>query len=269
MKWYFLNTKARLRFVLRHPGYVLRAAARELTFADERFLAALTGLHAVQVRRFLNEPFDSPLFLAHLRACEGAFRRGMVSADLWAKKVLIQYAAIRALQPETVVETGVASGVSSAYLLLAMKVNKKGTLHSVEIGDTSYLPANKEIGWIVPDWLRTRWHLHIGDVKSVLPRLLRDLGQADVFIHDSLHSYEQMKFEFELAYPFINRGGLLLADDVLWNPAFAEFTKKVSSAASIIRGIGLMKKVDGTPCSPLHHAFAPEIDGNIPQSPRL
>jgi predicted O-methyltransferase YrrM len=243
MKWYFLNTKARLRFALRYPSYVLRATARELTFADERFLAALTGNHAAQIRRFLHEPFNTPSFLAHLRDCEAVFRQGMVSADLWAKKVLIQYAAVRALRPEILVETGVPSGVSSTYLLLALERNKKGTLHSVEIGDPAYLPAGTSPGWIVPDWLRTRWRLHMGDVATVLPGLLRDLGEVDVFIHDSLHSYEHMKFEFELAVPFIKCGGLLIADDALWNPAFVEFAEVVSSPASrIIHGVGLMKK---------------------------
>ena len=243
MRWYLFNTVERFRFAMRYPRYVLSAAARELTFADERFLAALAGTRATQIRQFLHEPFNTPSFLAHLRNCEGVFRQGMVSADLWAKKVLIQYAAVRALMPEVVVETGVASGVSSAYLLLALQRNEKGTLHSVEIGDPAYLPRDTHPGWIVPDWLRTRWRLHIGDVTSILPTLLRDLGEVDVFIHDSLHSYEHMRFEFELAYPFIKCGGSLLADDALWNPAFAEFAKGVSSPASrILHGVGLMKK---------------------------
>src|SRR5579862_2322636 len=136
---------------MRNPRYVLRAVVREITLADERFLAGATGTGPLDVRRFLQEPFESPQFLAHLHRCEPAFRQGMESADLWGKKVLLQYAAIRALQPELVVETGVASGVSSAYILLALERNRKGTLHSVEVGDTAYLPPGKENGWVVPD----------------------------------------------------------------------------------------------------------------------
>ena len=242
MKWYLANTGQRLKFAVRHPRYVLKAALRELTFADERFLAASAGARAVQIRKFLQEPFEATEFLTHLRHCEDAFRQGAYSADLWAKKVLIQYAAVRALRPAIVVETGVASGVSSAYLLLALQKNQKGTLHSIEIGDPAYLPAHKGPGWIVPDWLRTRWRLHLGDVAAVLPGLLRELEEVDIFIHDSLHTYEQMKFEFELAHPFVRRGGLLLADDALWNSAFGEFARAVSSPASaIIRGVGVLK----------------------------
>jgi predicted O-methyltransferase YrrM len=243
MKWYFLNSIERFQFAMRNPRYVMKAAAREATFADERFLAALTGTNAIQIRRFLQEPFDSEYFLSHLRNCEDVFREGMTSAALWAKKVLIQYAAVRALRPDTIVETGVASGVSSAYLLLALERNQKGTLHSIEVGDPSYCPAGRAPGWIVPDRLRSRWRLHIGDAATILPELFLRLGDVDIFVHDSLHTYEHMKLELELAHPHVRRGGLLLADDALWNSAFVEFAQSVSSPASrIVRGVGIMKK---------------------------
>jgi hypothetical protein len=242
MKWYLFNAARRFRFALKNPRYALKTALRELTLADERFLAAATGADARRIRGFLQEPFAATEFLTHLRACERVFQKGMSSADLWAKKVLVQYAAVRAHQPDTVVETGVASGVSSAYLLLALRRNQKGALHSVEIGDPAYLPAGKEPGWIVPTWLRSRWQLHMGDVAATLPGLLRELGGVDIFIHDSLHTYEHMKFEFELAYPHLKHGGLLLADDALWNSAFQEFAQTVSSPASaILRGVGFLR----------------------------
>lgn len=242
MKWYLLNAARRFRFAVQNPPYALKTVLRELTLADERFLAAATGTRARRIRGFLQEPFAAIEFLTHLRTCEGVFQQGIYSADLWAKKVLVQYAAVRALQPDTVVETGVASGVSSAYILLALQRNQKGTLHSVEIGDPAYLPAGKEPGWIVPDWVRSRWQLHIGDVAAILPGLLRELGAVDIFIHDSLHTYEQMKFEFEIARPHIRRGGLLLADDALWNSAFQEFAQAFpSSGSAIIRGVGFLR----------------------------
>jgi predicted O-methyltransferase YrrM len=242
MKWYLVNAARRFRFAVQNPRYALKTALRELTLADERFLAAATGTRAMRIRGFLQEPSEAPQFFDHLRKCESDTCQGMSSADLWAKKVLVQYAAVRALQPDTVVETGVASGVSSAYLLLALRRNQKGTLHSVEVGDLAYLPAGKEPGWIVPDWLRSRWQLHIGDVAATLPGLLRELGEVDMFIHDSLHTYEHMKFEFELAHPHIKHGGLLLADDALWNSAFQEFVQAFPSPASaIIRGVGFLR----------------------------
>ena len=82
----------------------------------------------------------------------------------------------------------------------------------------------------------------MGDVAAVLPSLLRDLGEVDIFIHDSRHTYDHMKFEFDLAYPHIRRGGLLLADDALWNSAFQDVVETTRSRASvIIRGVGFLR----------------------------
>jgi predicted O-methyltransferase YrrM len=244
MKWYLLNTLQRCEFARKNPQYALKAIFRDLTFADERFLAAATGTKPSEMRRFFGEPASAPDFLNHIRSSEQIFR-GLAAggADLYAKKVLIQYAVTRALKPEVVVETGVANGVSSAYLLLALLRNGKGTLHSIDIGDPVFLPAGQGPGWIVPDWLRSPWRLHIGDAVKLLPSLLQDLGTVDMFIHDSQHTYEHMKFELELAYPYVRGNGLLLADDAGWNLAFPDFARQVESpAAKIIRGVGVLRK---------------------------
>ena len=68
------------------------------------------------------------------------------SADLYAKKILLQYAVVRAFQPKIIVETGVANGVSSAYILLALQANGRGTLYSIGLNDPQYLPAGKPLG---------------------------------------------------------------------------------------------------------------------------
>jgi predicted O-methyltransferase YrrM len=244
MNWLLQNTRERIRFAWQNPAYVARALLREFTLADERFLAAATGVAARDIRRYLDEPVHTPSFIGHLRSQESAFRSaGVAGADLFAKKVLLQYAAIRALRPEVVVETGVASGVSSAYVLLALRNNQQGKLHSIEIGDTSYLPPGKTPGWIVPNGLRDRWEIHFGDSRTLLPELLEQLGTVGVFIHDSLHTYEHMRFEFERAYPHIRPGGLLLADDASWNPAFLEFAQAAKAPlAKILRGVGFLRK---------------------------
>jgi hypothetical protein len=97
MKWYLSNFSRRLQFGLRNPIYALKTAVRELTFADERFLASATGARASEIRQYLNEPILQPDFLDLLRRCEKTFHSvDLVSADLYAKKVLLQYAAIRA-----------------------------------------------------------------------------------------------------------------------------------------------------------------------------
>lgn len=244
MRWFFQNARNRLSFAVRHPGYALRAVLREVTLADERFLAAATGARAVEIRRYLEEPSSDPRFSQHLAEGQRTFEHlKLTSADLYAKKVLIQYVVARALRPARVVETGVANGVSTAYLLLALERNGDGQLDSIEIGDPEYLPPGRPPGWFVPDWLRSRWQMHLGDSCVLLPELMRRLGDADLFIHDSLHTYEHMGFEFRAAYPFLRSGGVLLADDALWNPAFPEFVQQTGAKlARVIRGVGVLRK---------------------------
>jgi predicted O-methyltransferase YrrM len=215
--------------------------------ADERFLSAVTGVATQTIRSYLNEPIRTEPFVACLRTAESLINAAEVQgADLYAKKILVQYAAVRAFAPDVVVETGVASGVSSSYLLLALQKNNRGVLHSIEVGDPRFLPPGKPSGWIVPEWLRSRWDLRIGDSRLLLPRLFEEIAKTDVFIHDSLHTYEQMLWEYRAAYPFLRPGGLLISDDAAWNPAFTEFCREVGARRwAILRGVGFLQK-DGS-----------------------
>jgi predicted O-methyltransferase YrrM len=245
-QWWSANWKNRLVFGAQHPGYAIKAVLRDVFSADERFLAALAGATTSQIRQFLGEPFQDLRFYEHLQTVEREFGgTSSIGADLYAKRVLMQYAIIRAVKPECVLETGIANGVSSAYLLLAMERNQKGALYSIDVNDGSYLPSGKQVGWVVPAWLRERWTVHLGDARELLPRLLAVLKSLDVFIHDSLHTYEHMKFEYEQAYPYLRQDGILISDDALWNPAFKEFADKVGTPmARVLRGVGFLVKRD-------------------------
>jgi predicted O-methyltransferase YrrM len=150
------------------------------------------------------------------------------------------YAVLRKLRPAMAVETGVCNGVSSAFLLLALDANGSGELHSLdlpEIAGEDYepgtfwdgkggavIPADREPGWMIPERLRAGWHLVLGRSQDELPGLLRRLGTIDFFLHDSEHSEACMRFEFEAAWAALRVGGVLAADDVNANRAFAEFT---------------------------------------------
>ncbi len=148
------------------------------------------------------------------------------------------YAVVRKLRPRVAVETGVCNGVSTAFLLLALDANREGELHSLdlpEIAGEDYeagtfwdgkggavVPAGKEPGWMVPERLRGRWHLTLGRSQDELPGLVDRLGSIDFFMHDSEHSEACMRFEFETAWAVLREGGVLAADDVNANTAFAD-----------------------------------------------
>ena len=244
MNWLLQNLGRRFRFALSNPRYVTASLFREFTLADERFLSSITGVSSARIRSFLNEPSDTRAFAACLRSAKSVFQQTKIeAADLYAKKILVQYAAIRAIVPDVVVETGVASGVSTSYILLALHKNRRGKLHSIEVGDPEYLPPGRSTGWIVPDWLKANWDLRIGDARALLPQLLSEYPIVDIFIHDSLHSYDHMLWEFRATYPRLRPGGLLISDDAAWNPAFAEFTREVGAIkSSLLRGVGFLQK---------------------------
>jgi predicted O-methyltransferase YrrM len=149
------------------------------------------------------------------------------------------YAVLRKLRPRIAVETGVCNGVSTAFLLLALDANGEGELHSLdlpEIAGEDYepgtfwdgkggavIPAGREPGWMIPERLRSRWRLTLGRSQDELPGLLRRLGAIDFFMHDSEHSENCMRFEFEHAWAAMRPEGVLAADDVTQNSAFADF----------------------------------------------
>jgi Methyltransferase domain len=245
LKWLIQNVRGRVTYALKHPGYALNALMRELTLSDERFLAQVSGVSARQIRSFLDEPINTPEFANHIRSAKDRFTSlSMKSADLYAKRVLNQYAVVRALKPECIVETGIANGVSSSYILLALHKNGRGRLHSIGLEDPAFLPPDQKLGWLVPDWLRPSWQTHLGDACEILPKLAIQLQHISIFIHDSLHTYDHMMWEFKTIYPHLQSGGLLLADDALWNEAFNDFARDVNaSEAQILRGVGFLRKL--------------------------
>jgi Methyltransferase domain len=152
------------------------------------------------------------------------------------------YALVRRLEPRVAVETGVCNGFSTAFLLLALERNGAGELHSIdlpEVAGADYepgtfwdgkqgaaIPPGKQAGWMIPDELRPRWRLVLGRSQEELPPLLGRLGALDLFVHDSEHSYECMRFEFDTTWPALREGGVLVADDWDWNDAFTELARE-------------------------------------------
>jgi len=141
------------------------------------------------------------------------------------------YFIVRMVQPQVIVETGVAHGVSSWTILNALERNGSGRLYSIDLPDKdlqSYNPVNLQqtSGWVVPDRLKGRWELRLGSSSELLPALLQEVSSVDVFFHDSDHSYENMHFEFAAALPFLRKGGLIVSDDVHKNRSFSEFVNE-------------------------------------------
>jgi hypothetical protein len=146
------------------------------------------------------------------------------------------YVMARALRPRRVIETGISSGYSARLLLEALERNGDGHLDSIGIdvfgatrrpGEAPTPLDQRHVGWLVPDRLKHRWSLLLGTSEEQLPPLLaggrKDL---DLFLHDSLHQYATMRWEYSTAFPALAPGGLLCSHDVHANQAWPEFLRE-------------------------------------------
>lgn len=126
------------------------------------------------------------------------------------------------LRPAKVVETGVGRGITSRFILEALARNGSGHLWSVDLPPRD--PAlSAQIGSAVPEGLRERWTLVPGSSRRRLGGLLSQLGEIDLFVHDSRHTTRNLLFELNHAWSALRPGGALVADDVDLNCGFHSF----------------------------------------------
>jgi predicted O-methyltransferase YrrM len=144
------------------------------------------------------------------------------------------YGVARATRPDTIVETGVATGVTSAHLLAALEDNGHGILHSIDLPPTDMLAAG-HVGAAIPDDLRHRWAYHWGASRRLLPGLLDDLQGRLMFVHDSDHSYANMAWEIRSAWQAMTSGGVIVCDDVDLHSAFLDTAAELHGSPWLIR----------------------------------
>jgi predicted O-methyltransferase YrrM len=127
------------------------------------------------------------------------------------------------LRPGKVVETGVARGVTTRFLLEALERNGSGRLWSIDLPPLIERGLRSQTAAAVPDSRRTRWQYVEGSSRRRLPRLLAELGEIDLFVHDSIHTERNLRFEFDRAAAVMGRHGALVCDDVHLNAGFRAY----------------------------------------------
>lgn len=239
---------------IRHPGTavvrltllsrIARAPAdgergRLLAFLSHHFGLDAAALHDEYLRGDFSRWYRARR--AELERFRGPYRTG--TTDAFGLEAL--YLIVRASRPQVVVETGVLYGASSGHILAALVTNGRGELHSVEIGREPDEPPHD---FFVPDDLKPRWELIIGDSAIELPSLFARLPPVDLFHHDSLHTFEHMTWEYTTALPHLSPRGVLSTDDVLRphsarelfrRNAFLLFCEQHSLQGATFRNIGM------------------------------
>jgi hypothetical protein len=129
----------------------------------------------------------------------------------------------RHLRPEKIVETGVARGITTRFLLEALERNGTGHLWSIDLPPPLERELHRQIGIAVPASLRSRWTYVHGSSRLRLPVLLAGIAPVELFIHDSNHTARNLLFELHQAWAALAPHGFAVADDVDLNRGFHAF----------------------------------------------
>jgi Methyltransferase domain len=157
------------------------------------------------------------------------------------------YGLVRLVKPRSLVESGVASGVSSAFMLMGAKANSTGTLHSIDFpvswerkrGFESWaIPSGLSSGWAVPPGLKGNWDLRNGKSEDLLEPLLDEIGTLDFFCHDSPVDLKHFEFEMDAVGKHLKPGSLVVADNT-YRRAFDAAAKSLGARALYRRGSSL------------------------------
>jgi Methyltransferase domain len=137
----------------------------------------------------------------------------------WTKRTppfgrrLAWYALARILRPQLVVETGVHDGLGSLLLLRALEQNGDG-------GRLVSFDINPAAGWLVGE--HPQWELRIEPSQPGLESALSGHGPLGLFIHDSLHTYENEYYELRIAAEHLSDRGVLVTDNAHGTRALAD-----------------------------------------------
>ena len=113
----------------------------------------------------------------------------------------------RMIRPKCVLEIGTYTGY--ATLCMAEGCDKDAELHTIEINDEMEDFIQK---YLEQSPLYHQIHLHIGDAMDIIPCMEKQFDL--VFIDADKRLYSEY---YDLIFPKVRPGGLILADNTLWD----------------------------------------------------
>jgi hypothetical protein len=179
------------------------------------FISAVTGAEIGQVRAWMRELEDDSHLTGHLtsRLSSNPRRRICATEPHWARRSG-WYAIIRATQPEHVVETGTHLGLGSCVIAAALLRNGHGRLTTIDI--------DPEAGYLIGEPWASVIDRRAGNSIDVLG----ELRDVDVFLHDSLHTYDYETSELTAVEPNLNPDAIVLSDNAHDSAALSDWAER-------------------------------------------
>jgi len=114
---------------------------------------------------------------------------------------------VRMQQPKRILEIGTYTGY--ATLCLAEALREGDEIHTIEIDDEMEDFIRKQFNQSKNN---DKIHLHIGDAREIIPQLTDNFDM--VFIDADKRLYCEY---YDLIFDKVNEGGIILADNTLWD----------------------------------------------------
>ncbi|MGP7997908.1 MAG: class I SAM-dependent methyltransferase [Streptosporangiaceae bacterium] len=179
------------------------------------FVAAVTGAGIGPVREWAAELEHDRDLIEHLtrRLASNPRRRICAQEPHWARR-FGWYAIVRAAQPDVVVETGTHLGLGSCVIAAALIRNGHGRLTTIDI--------DPKAGYLIGPPYASVIDRRTGSSVDALAGM-RDV---DVFLHDSLHTYEYESSELKAVEPNLGPGAIVLSDNAHDSAALSEWAER-------------------------------------------
>jgi predicted O-methyltransferase YrrM len=179
------------------------------------YICTVTGSDIGQVRAWTQELEDNRQLIDHLTRRLSSNPRRNISAQEphWARRSG-WYAMIRATQPDHVVETGTHLGLGSCVIAAALLRNGHGRLTTID--------TDPDAGYLVGDPWASVIDLRTGSSTD----LLGTLKEVDIFLHDSLHTYDYETKELTAVEANLRADAIILSDNAHDSSALSDWAER-------------------------------------------
>lgn len=188
-----------------------------------QFVASSVGCSVDDAGRYLREIVGDDALRRDLAA--RLRQRSDRNAEPRFGRRLGWYCVARACRPGLIVETGTHDGLGTTLLLRAAELNAaEGTPTRVVTLDIE--PGS---GWLIPNDLKERLDIYIGDTHETLPRAVA-AHEVGMLIHDSEHTAERERFEFGVALDHAASTLVLISDNAHATTALRDLAAELGIA---------------------------------------
>ncbi|HEX9116182.1 MAG TPA: class I SAM-dependent methyltransferase [Anaerolineae bacterium] len=179
------------------------------------FISAVAGAKIAQVKAWMRELEEDKDLVDQLtsRLSTNPRRRICATEPHWARR-LGWYSLVRAIQPTHVVETGTYLGLGSCVIAAALLKNGHGRLTTIDI--------DPEAGYLITG----PWASVIDRRTGSSIEVLKELRDVDIFLHDSLHTYDYEASELMAVEPNLRTDAIVLSDNAHQSAALSDWAEQ-------------------------------------------